>query len=275
MPIQNQYSLGSAVGKMLIKSFIAVVALLIIRAVLDNLPPLIHASPIFTNHSALSTGLGKQYYKQYLSIVKQYGYFSPEYKSLFKHYLLGITTPVFIYPISIVNAAIDTLIFAVLVVLGTGVNILIRARSRRLPDGGLIILFLILTVIVAIAYYSYMGVLLPLMGSAGYLYNWLFLLLALAPLVGVIVVGAKNLDAITEVLFSSMSKTLKEGSPVQPSESGQSFLRCPKCGATALTGEKFCGECGAPLATEIICPECGTSNNTNAKFCKKCGKPLS
>jgi class 3 adenylate cyclase len=35
---------------------------------------------------------------------------------------------------------------------------------------------------------------------------------------------------------------------------------------------KFCGECGARLAT--ICPACGTANDPTQKFCGECGGSL-
>ena len=124
------------------------------------------------------------------------------------------------------------------------------------------------------AYYSYMGVIIPLLGSSGYLYNWIFLLLVLLPLIGLIVVGSRNLDAITEVLFSSMKKTVTEGFPAQLSASEESMVRCLKCGNLVAAGNKFCNKCGSPTSTETICAECGAKNDANAKFCVKCGKPL-
>ena len=37
-------------------------------------------------------------------------------------------------------------------------------------------------------------------------------------------------------------------------------------------GEKFCGDCGAPLAN--LCPKCGTDNPSGKRFCGDCGARL-
>ena len=49
--------------------------------------------------------------------------------------------------------------------------------------------------------------------------------------------------------------------------------RCSACKAENTDGRKFCGECGAPIATP--CASCGFANEGAAKFCGGCGKPLS
>jgi class 3 adenylate cyclase/predicted ATPase len=50
------------------------------------------------------------------------------------------------------------------------------------------------------------------------------------------------------------------------------MLVCASCGAENGAGVKFCGECGAALAT--ACPACGTPNEARRKFCGECGSPL-
>ena len=47
---------------------------------------------------------------------------------------------------------------------------------------------------------------------------------------------------------------------------------CPKCGATAHAGDKFCLGCGATLAAS--CPKCHGAIKTGDKFCAHCGAPL-
>jgi uncharacterized membrane protein YvbJ len=49
-------------------------------------------------------------------------------------------------------------------------------------------------------------------------------------------------------------------------------MRCHACGTENEEGRKFCGECGAPLAT--VCAACGTHNSPGAKFCGECGATL-
>jgi len=46
---------------------------------------------------------------------------------------------------------------------------------------------------------------------------------------------------------------------------------CPKCGAAARPGAKFCAECGTPLKQNRFCTECGSPIEANVKFCPQCG----
>ena len=50
-------------------------------------------------------------------------------------------------------------------------------------------------------------------------------------------------------------------------------MRCPNCGAENLPGDKFCLECGRPLA--VACQSCGASLPSHAKFCSQCGAIVS
>src|SRR5579862_5463540 len=47
---------------------------------------------------------------------------------------------------------------------------------------------------------------------------------------------------------------------------------CENCGAENRVGQKFCGNCGAGLAT--VCSSCGSSNPPGQKFCGECGAEL-
>ena len=50
-------------------------------------------------------------------------------------------------------------------------------------------------------------------------------------------------------------------------------MMCPGCGHDNPSTAKFCGECGAPLASR--CAACGSTNPPGQKFCGECGNPLS
>ena len=50
-------------------------------------------------------------------------------------------------------------------------------------------------------------------------------------------------------------------------------MRCPHCEHENPASLKFCGECGARLAS--VCPACGASNASTQKFCGECGALLS
>jgi len=50
------------------------------------------------------------------------------------------------------------------------------------------------------------------------------------------------------------------------------MIPCPACGAPAQPGQRFCGQCGTPLAHG--CPACGEENPAEHKFCGSCGSAL-
>jgi class 3 adenylate cyclase/tetratricopeptide (TPR) repeat protein len=47
---------------------------------------------------------------------------------------------------------------------------------------------------------------------------------------------------------------------------------CPECEHENASGQKFCGECGARLASR--CPTCGTVSPPGQKFCGECGSAI-
>src|SRR5262245_25912460 len=47
---------------------------------------------------------------------------------------------------------------------------------------------------------------------------------------------------------------------------------CSHCRSENPAGQKFCGDCGAPLPSR--CRKCGAENPPNKKFCGECGAPL-
>ena len=49
-------------------------------------------------------------------------------------------------------------------------------------------------------------------------------------------------------------------------------MQCARCRAENPAGTKFCGQCGAPLASG--CPYCGATNPPGNKFCGHCGTPF-
>jgi uncharacterized OB-fold protein len=53
-------------------------------------------------------------------------------------------------------------------------------------------------------------------------------------------------------------------------EGGVMGTACPSCGTTG-TG-KFCGSCGAAMATKSNCTGCGAKLAPGAKFCAECGQ---
>ena len=52
-------------------------------------------------------------------------------------------------------------------------------------------------------------------------------------------------------------------------------MRCSSCQHDNPAGQKFCGECGAPLVPVLsVCPACGASAALDHKFCAECGTSL-
>ena len=49
-------------------------------------------------------------------------------------------------------------------------------------------------------------------------------------------------------------------------------MKCPRCQQENPAGQKFCGDCGARLASS--CPSCGAANPPGQKFCGECGAAL-
>src|SRR5690349_2648444 len=49
-------------------------------------------------------------------------------------------------------------------------------------------------------------------------------------------------------------------------------MRCRACQFDNPTGMRFCGQCGAPLAT--ACPKCGAEMPAGFRFCGQCGMNL-
>jgi class 3 adenylate cyclase/predicted ATPase len=49
-------------------------------------------------------------------------------------------------------------------------------------------------------------------------------------------------------------------------------INCTTCGAAASADQRFCGDCGAPVASG--CPSCGASNAPGQRFCGTCGTKL-
>src|SRR5262249_49225033 len=57
-----------------------------------------------------------------------------------------------------------------------------------------------------------------------------------------------------------------QGSPAIRNEG---CMICPRCGANAASGKKFCGDCGSPLPWQ--CRACGSENPSDKRFCGDCG----
>lgn len=54
-------------------------------------------------------------------------------------------------------------------------------------------------------------------------------------------------------------------------------MRCSRCGANVVEGDRFCENCGAPVAVQAgpVCPVCGQQSEPGIRFCQQCGAELS
>ena len=64
----------------------------------------------------------------------------------------------------------------------------------------------------------------------------------------------------------------RERSDAQQQVGFQSMVPCANCGSENRPDARFCGECGAPLAS--LCAGCGAANEPGRKFCYQCGAAL-
>jgi len=289
-------TLGRQVGEKFVRVCIGVVGLLILRGILSVMPvlrtePVYFYSPSQADQSALLSQWAAQW-----PAYAQYGLTQAQLEQIFDqlrqaqqantHLAPGdngadfarawaaslMALHVAIFPITIANAVVDTLIFLLLVLFGRELTFLFRSGYAKLPDMGLMLNLGLLTIVVALAYHSYQGVAFPLLGlDSAEIYGWVFLALGLAPLVGIAVVGARNMDALTAMVMRS-------GQPAYATAS----TRCGSCGQPVEWGTKFCPNCGAGMgapavaahaATRKLCA-CGADNPATAKFCKGCGQPV-
>ena len=54
-------------------------------------------------------------------------------------------------------------------------------------------------------------------------------------------------------------------------------MRCSRCGANVVEGDRFCENCGAPVAVQAgsVCTVCGQQSEPGMRFCQQCGAELS
>lgn len=178
-------------------------------------------------------------------------------------------------PLMIAQAILSTLIFIALLRFGAGMSAVLRAGYLAFPESGAILNLAVIAAVVAWAYGSYSNLSRRLLDESYEYYGWIFLLLVLAPIVGIVVLTARNIDTITDLFLRSSRAPAAKAAEA-------SVQRCPRCGDTVPEGKKFCAQCGLAVSTPLEptpvtssrCPSCGAENAAKAKFCEECGKPL-
>jgi len=269
-------TLGHRVVEKSVRFGIAVVGLLVLRIILSALPML--QSPVMwmpsVTNSTISNPLISGNPVQWAQVQTA---MSEALRTALQGALptqtsaLLIQSHMAIFPITIANAVVDTLIFLMLVLFGRDLASIFRSGYAKFPDLGRLLNLVLLTIIVALAYRSYQGIFYPLLWPDNLsIYGWVFLVLVLAPLVGIAVLVARNMDGLTAaVMHSGASATTSSGPIVSVG-----------CGHTIEAGSKFCRTCGAPVnvaastetAAKKFCASCGAQNPVGAKFCRSCGQ---
>ena len=286
-------------GEKVLRVVIAIVGLLVLRVVLSALPVVNHAAPLYPQvwtdvwegvvdpsrpeprpteiqnaiqktfgdnspiildslRKAIETEVGRNQNDRSLVL------------SAYQHWL--ISAHLALFPITIAHAVIDTLVLLILILFGTELRNLYRSGYPRFPDAGQILNMCVLTLAAAIAYISYQGVLYPLIGADGQqAYDWIFLLIGLAPLIGAGVLAARNMDRLTALIMRPEPRN---------SLVATGMTACARCTHTMQAGTKFCPDCGAAAALPNTvpaprhCSSCAAENLFAAKFCRECGQPM-
>jgi ribosomal protein L40E len=268
--------MGRQIGEKVVRVTIAVVGLLILHAILSALPMLKRPVLYMASGSGPATSspltIDPQTLAQWVQFIgqeiQQAGGQSWEYYSnaLIRAHLA-------IFPVTIANAVVDTLIFIVLILFGRDLSSIIRTGYPKLPDLGHMLNFGIIAGAVAIGYSSYQGIFYPLLFPDNVdIYSWVFLVLGLAPLVGIAVLVARNMDSLTAAVMRSGERPVAELRTVS----------CESCGRPVTVGTKFCPNCGVPMsvstakdvAEKQFCPSCGAENPATGKFCRSCGQAM-
>ena len=306
--IEPKASLGRQVGEKAIRLTIAVIGLLLLRVILSALPmtrhPIVYLSPAATQLGAgvpmgfdlngilreqknlealppaemlqLQQAFGAIALAQGQDFEKTYNQVAGMNASLGKAMADVLTgTHFIILPITIANAVIDTLIFTVLLVFGREVNLITRSSVTRLPETGTILNLLMAAIVVLLAYNSYKGILYPfLLPDYVDLYGWVFLVLGLVPLVGIAVLVAQNMDAVTAAVMRVGTGRETGAAPITTGTlAGTGSVTCTKCGHAVSANAKFCPNCATPVSSnnKRFCGSCGSENAFTTKFCGECG----
>ncbi len=268
--------MGRRIGEKLVRVSIAVVGLLVLRVILSALPMLKSlviwmpsASGAATSNAPFTPDQMAQMQAAMAEAIRTaLGDKLPTQASEFL-----IQSHLAIFPITIANAVVDSLIFIMLVLFGRDLATILRSGYTKLPDLGQMLNLGLLAVVVPLAYHSYQGIFYPLLWPDSLdIYGWSFLALGLAPLVGIVILVSRNMDTITAAVMHSGGRAI--------ADSGSSL--CGSCGQTVAIGTKFCPNCGAPMnvatprevADKKFCPSCGAENPSSGKFCRSCGQAM-
>lgn len=142
-----------------------------------------------------------------------------------------------------------------------------RTEEGRDFFGGLIVVVIIIGVIVAIIA---AGVHLGNAGQKGSLDSYIQPSSTYIPS-GTTETYEQRINRLKQEAASSVQGVTDESKSRGQRQTDYEESVCPKCGLACKAGNKFCGNCGSPIATATVCGKCNSQLEPNARFCGNCG----
>lgn len=134
--------------------------------------------------------------------------------------------------------------------------------------------FLIVLIAIILAYDGIDSMVVPFLvpDPGRWVYDAMFLLVALVPTIVIARAIFDNLDEMTDVITEQVKSATVDQVP------------CPECGERVRSSLDFCPNCGEDLGDigdvpepeppESVCPDCGADVNESAEFCGSCGTSI-
>jgi len=142
----------------------------------------------------------------------------------------------------------------------------LKEALPKFPESEKILRNAVTLAIIVIAYLMFQDLIRPLLGSSGWIYTLIFVLIALYPLYSLITTLYRGGHQVSDAVTVKIAQ-----------DSGE-VIKCQKCGEIVVSDAKFCPNCAAKLEvsprTTLECKKCGTVNKASSKFCLNCARPL-